>query len=67
MLSGYKTIAIAVLVTVFGALQAMDWQSMIHDPQTLGWITMGIGIIMGILRAFTTSPVFVSKKDDVPR
>lgn len=67
MLSGYKTVILAALVTVFGALQAMDWQSLITDPKVAGLVISGIGVVFGILRFLTTSPVFVSKKDDVPR
>lgn len=56
-MTGYRTVAVAALVAVFGALQGLDWVHMIPDVQTAGWITTGIGIVMTVLRFMTTTPV----------
>lgn len=58
MLSGYKTAIVAVLVTVVGALQGLDWASLLPtSPQAVGWVTAGIGAVMFVLRTITSTPI----------
>lgn len=58
MLDGYKTALAAVAVAVVGALQGLDWASLIpNDPQTVGWIVSGIGVVMFVLRTVTKTGI----------
>lgn len=59
-MTGYKTIIVAALVAVFGALQGLDWVHLLPmttGPETAGWIATGIGVVMGILRFLTNTPI----------
>ena len=56
-MAGYKTVIVAALVAVFGALQGMDWVHLIPDQAAAGWIVSGIGAVMFALRWFTTTPI----------
>lgn len=57
-MSGYKTAIIAALVAVVGALQGLNWADLIPtDPQTVGWLTSGLGLVMFVLRWVTTTPI----------
>lgn len=57
MLTGYKTAAFSLLLIIFGALQGFDWATLISDPQIVGWVMTGIGAIVFVLRALTTTPI----------
>jgi hypothetical protein len=55
---GYRTVFIAALVAIVGALQGLDWVALIpNNPQAVGYITMGIGVVFAGLRAITDSPL----------
>jgi hypothetical protein len=56
-MKGYKTALVALAITTVGAVQTF-FQQVEMDPQTQGWILMGIGVAMAGLRAITTSPLF---------
>jgi len=56
-MQGYRTVLIASLIAVFGALQGLDWVSLIPDANVAGWIVSGIGLVMFVLRWFTTTPI----------
>tara|TARA_R110002020_G_scaffold10785_4_gene40942 strand:- start:6327 stop:6509 length:183 start_codon:yes stop_codon:yes gene_type:complete len=57
MLKGYKTFAVAIAVTLFGALEHFDFTSFI-SPDNAGIVTAVIGVIMYLLRGITnTSPL----------
>jgi hypothetical protein len=55
MLTGYKTYIAAALVAMFGVLQATDWVSFIGNPKA-GLQTVGVAILMAILRTVTSTP-----------
>lgn len=58
MMKGYRTIILAVLVAVVGALQGLDWVKLIPDhPQTVGYIVSALGIAFGTLRYVTNTPI----------
>lgn len=57
-LKGFWTVVFAIAVTVAGALQALDWAALIpNNPTVVGYIVMGLGIIVGALRYITTTPM----------
>lgn len=56
MLSGWKTLIFAVVTAVVGALQTFDWVNLL-GTQKAGMVVMGIGLITGVLRYFTTTPI----------
>lgn len=58
-MKGKRTIIFGVLVTVLGALQAVqltDWMELVGD-QAAGAITSGIGVAILVLRYLTTTPI----------
>ena len=58
MLTGYKTVIAGAIITVVGALQGLDWASLLPgNPQAAGWVVSGIGIVMTVLRFITNTPV----------
>lgn len=58
MLTGYKTVIVAVLVAIIGALQGLDWVNLMPaGSQAVGWVTTALGVIMFVLRAVTTTPL----------
>jgi hypothetical protein len=58
MLKGYRTLIAAALVAVVGALQGLDWTSLLPaNPRAAGWVVTALGIAMMALRAVTTTPV----------
>lgn len=57
MLTGYKTVIVGALLAVLGALQGLDWNVIITDPQVAGWVVSGIGVLVVILRSLTSTPV----------
>lgn len=63
MLKGYKTLIIGAVVAVVGFLQGFDFTTIVKDPQTAGFITGGIGILMMVLRGLTNTPVASAKPE----
>lgn len=57
MLTGWKTLIFSVGVALFGVAQAADWTHIISNPQTAGYVVTGIGVLAGVLRMFTSTPV----------
>lgn len=55
MLTGYKTLLVGSIVTVLGAVQALDWVHLVPNPATAGWIVSALGIIMMVLRMLTNT------------
>lgn len=51
-----KTINFGLLLAIAGVIQA-NLALLQLDPQTYGWATMGIGIIVVVLRFLTDKPV----------
>lgn len=57
-MTGYRTLIVAALVAIVGALQGLDWASFLpSDPTTVGWIITGLGVVMGVLRFLTTGAI----------
>ena len=57
-MTGYKTLIVAALVAAVGAIQGLDIAALIpDDPRTAGWIVTGLGVVMGVLRFLTTTPI----------
>jgi hypothetical protein len=58
MLKGYRTLIVAASIAVIGALQGLDWVSLLPgNSQSAGWVVTGLGIAMMVLRTITTTPV----------
>jgi len=60
MLKGWKTLTVALAITVFGALEAFDFTAFL-TADIAGYVTTGIGIVMFVLRALTTTPLLKSE------
>jgi opacity protein-like surface antigen len=56
-MQGYKTIIAAGVVAFLGALQALDWVSIVTNPKAVGWTGVAGGILFAVLRAVTTTPI----------
>ena len=54
-LSGYKTFILAAVVAVLGALQTLNWASVV-PAQDVGPVMIGIGAAIAILRSITSTP-----------
>jgi hypothetical protein len=52
-----KTMWFGALLTVLGALQGLDWATLITNPKVSGIIISGIGVAVMILRAVTNQPL----------
>ena len=53
-----KTIIFALLLAIFGAVEAsMGTFSTYMTPEVFGFFSMGIGIVVAILRVLTTLPI----------
>lgn len=57
ILKGYKTLGFGLALTILGFLQGFDFTTIISDPQVVGYVTSGIGVIVMVLRALTNTPV----------
>jgi hypothetical protein len=58
MLKGYRTLIVAAAISIVGALQGLDWVSLLPgNSQAAGWVVTGLGIAMMVLRTITTTPV----------
>jgi hypothetical protein len=55
MLTGYKTLIVASLITVLGVVQGLDWVHLVTSPGAAGWIVSIIGVVMMILRAMNNT------------
>lgn len=62
MLKGKKTALVSLALVILGAVQGFDWATIISSPETMGWVTTGIGIVMFALRAITDSSMFSAEK-----
>ncbi len=50
-----KTIIAALLIEILGVIQlSSDFLSAVMTPAQFGWVMLGIGIAMKVLRALTT-------------
>ena len=56
-MTGYRTLVLGAVLTVLGALQGLNWVDLVHNPQIAGWVVSGIGVVVTILRAVTSTPV----------
>ena len=56
MLTGKKTVIVSLLITIFGALESFDFTQLLGGD-IAGYVVTGIGIIMFVLRALTTTPI----------
>jgi hypothetical protein len=55
---GYRTLALFLAVTIIGALQGFNWVQVIpNNPQLVGGIVSGLGIIGMFLRSITTTSI----------
>jgi len=53
-----KTIIVALLLSIFGAVQAsMGVFTDYLTPQVFGWFSMAVGVIVAVLRVLTTVPL----------
>ncbi len=56
-LTGARTMLWQAFLVVIGVLEAFNWRSIIEDPQHIGWLMLCVGLVGGIARLKTTSPV----------
>lgn len=55
-MTGFKTLLFGALVTLFGFLETFDFTT-VTDGDTAGYITIGIGVAIKVLRMFTSTPM----------
>jgi len=60
MLNGWKTFVVALFIAIFGALESFDFTQFL-DADIAGYVVSGIGVVMFILRAITSTPAFKSE------
>ena len=60
MLKGWKTFIVALAVAVFGALESFDFTQFL-DQDIAGYVVTGIGVVMFVLRALTSTPALKSE------
>jgi hypothetical protein len=60
MLNGWKTLVVAVLTAVFGALESLDYTQFL-TADNAGYVTAGLGVVMFILRTLTKTPILKSE------
>lgn len=57
-MKGWKTLIVGAVLALAGFLQGVNWADVIpNDPQTVGWIVSGIGVVVAVLRFITNTPV----------
>ena len=61
MLATKRTALFALVLAILGAVQGFDMATLISDPQMVGWVGTGIGVIIFGLRAITNAPMFSKK------
>jgi len=59
-LSGYRTLLFALVLGALGAAQTFDWATIV-PAQDVGPVMIGIGALVALLRAVTSTPVGTSK------
>lgn len=59
MLTGWKTLIFAGLTALLGVATTFDWTTVLNAQDT-GYVVTGIGVITGVLRFFTSTPVGTS-------
>lgn len=60
-LSGFRTLIVAAVMAMLGVVQSFDWATIIPQNQTWSGIAMiGVGALMAVMRAMTTTPVGVA-------
>lgn len=57
MVAGWKTFLTAVAIAIFGALESLDYTQFLNADNA-GYATLGLSVIMMILRGITKTPVF---------
>lgn len=60
MLKGWKTFLVALGLAVFGALESFDFTEFLTE-ENAGYVTTGVGILVFVLRALTSTPLFSSQ------
>ncbi len=55
-MKGWKTTILGVLIAVLGAVSSTDMQAWVME--NFEWASGGLGTLIIILRALTTSPIF---------
>ena len=61
-MKGWRTLIFGIIVAVAGVLEQFDWSSIL--PKTSPWYnyeTLAIGLMIVVLRFFTTTPIFKEK------
>ena len=56
-MTGYRTALFGAILTVLGALQGLDWITLVSDAKIAGWMASGIGLAVMVLRAITSTPI----------
>lgn len=60
-MQGWKTALVSFLIVIFGGLEAF-LGAFEFSAETMGYITMGIGAVMFVLRSITSTPMFESRE-----
>jgi hypothetical protein len=55
-LKGWRTTLVSAAISVAGVLQTADWATLVK-PNQVGPVMLGIGLVMGVLRGFTDTPI----------
>lgn len=55
-LKGWKTLLASLAIAVIGVLQSADWATIV-GPRQVGPAMLVIGVVVGVLRTLTDSPV----------
>jgi hypothetical protein len=55
-LKGWRTILLSIGLSAVGVLQTADWATIVK-PGQVGPVMLGVGILVGVLRALTDTPV----------
>jgi len=61
IMKGWKTLLIAVATAVFGVLETFDITSVLDNPTYAGIAVAVIGVVNGVLRKFTDTPILSDK------
>lgn len=56
MLTGWKTLIFSAAVALLGVATTFDWTSILSGANA-GYVVTAIGLIGGVLRYFTTTPM----------
>jgi hypothetical protein len=55
-MKGWKTMLVSIVIAVVGVLQSADWATIV-SPQNVGPVMLGIGVLVAVLRAITSTPL----------